>query len=143
MSGLLDVNVLLALAWPNHVHHAVARGWFTEHHRSGWATCSVTEAGFVRVSSNRRVTPDARTPGEAALLLGRMRAIGGHQFVTDTISLAEHHETVRALAHSSALVTDLHLILIAQSAGHRFITFDRAAAEMADALDTPCELLRM
>ena len=53
MVGLFDVNVLVALAWPNHVHHARALDWFREHSPLGWATCSITETGFVRVSSNR------------------------------------------------------------------------------------------
>ncbi len=64
MIDLLDVTVLVALAWPNHVHHHSARRWFA--HRPGpWATTPVTECGFVRVSSDRVVIPDAVTP-EAA-----------------------------------------------------------------------------
>ena len=39
MTALLDVNVLMALAWPNHVHHAPARSWFNARRKSGWATC--------------------------------------------------------------------------------------------------------
>ena len=39
MTALLDVNVLIALAWPNHVHHVAARAWFEEHREEGWATC--------------------------------------------------------------------------------------------------------
>jgi predicted nucleic acid-binding protein len=34
MSSLLDVNVLLALAWPNHVHHAASRTWFASSHEA-------------------------------------------------------------------------------------------------------------
>ena len=49
MIALPDVNVLIALAWPNHVHHDAARSWFAESRATGWATCPVTEAGFVRV----------------------------------------------------------------------------------------------
>lgn len=30
MIRLLDVNVLVALAWPNHVHHEAVQAWFTE-----------------------------------------------------------------------------------------------------------------
>ncbi len=52
MIRLLDVNVFVALAWPNHVHHDAVRSWFTETRTSGRATCSLTEAGFVRVSCN-------------------------------------------------------------------------------------------
>lgn len=47
---LLDVNVLLALAWPTHVHHAAAQTWFAQHCHDGWATCQFTELAFARLS---------------------------------------------------------------------------------------------
>ena len=56
MIALPDVNVLIALAWPNHVHHhpaRPARSWFAANRSTGWATCPLTEAGFVRISCNR------------------------------------------------------------------------------------------
>ena len=53
MITLPDVNVLIALAWPNHVHHDPARSWFAANLNTGWATCPLTEAGFVRLSCNR------------------------------------------------------------------------------------------
>jgi len=31
MVGLLDVNVLVALAWPNHIHREVAHAWYQAH----------------------------------------------------------------------------------------------------------------
>ncbi|MGH9896422.1 MAG: type II toxin-antitoxin system VapC family toxin, partial [bacterium] len=52
MIGLLDFNVLVALAWPNHVHHQAAVKWFLTNQSGGWATSPLTESGFVRVSSN-------------------------------------------------------------------------------------------
>jgi uncharacterized protein len=53
--ALLDVNALVALAWDSHVHHATMRTWFAANSASGWATCPITESGFVRVSSNPKV----------------------------------------------------------------------------------------
>lgn len=141
MSYLLDVNVLLALAWPNHVHHFASRTWFASSHSSGWLTCSITESGFIRVSSNARVTPDARTPAEAALLLHRMCEVSGHRFVVDSVSLADSHIEVGETAHSSAQVTDLHLILLAREADAGFVTFDRQASQMAEKIGVPCTLL--
>lgn len=141
MSYLLDVNVLLALAWPNHVHHGAARAWFAAAHREGWLTCPVTESGFIRVSSNARVTPDARTPGEAALLLSRMCAMTGHEFLPDSVSLADAHEVMGELAQGSADVTDAHLVLLASKAGSTFVTFDRRAARMATSRGSAVELL--
>jgi hypothetical protein len=46
---LLDVNILIALADPNHIHHGRARGWFLSEHREAWATCPLTENGFIRI----------------------------------------------------------------------------------------------
>ena len=143
MSYLLDVNVLLALAWPNHVHHGAARTWFASAQGSGWQTCGVTESGFIRVSSNVRVTPDARTPAEAALLLHRLCSLAGHEFVADTVSLADSFELLGEIAHSSSVVTDAHLILLAASAGSAFVTFDRQAARMAARIEVPSVLLQM
>ena len=88
MIVLPDVNVLVALAWPNHVLHGRARAWFEKGHRKGWATCPVTESGFVRVSANRRVMPIATTPQRAIELLRRMTGLDGHTFWTDETSIA-------------------------------------------------------
>jgi predicted nucleic acid-binding protein len=51
-TALLDVNVLVALFDPDHVHHEVAHDWFADNGPRGWATCPLTESGFVRVVSN-------------------------------------------------------------------------------------------
>ena len=49
---LLDANVLLALAWPNHPFHHKSRDWFARQGSAGWGTCLLTEAAFVRLSAN-------------------------------------------------------------------------------------------
>ena len=49
---LLDANLLIALAWPEHEAHNRAGSWFARHSRSGWATCPFTQAAFVRILSN-------------------------------------------------------------------------------------------
>jgi predicted nucleic acid-binding protein len=59
---MADVNLLLALAWPNHQFHRRARVWFAEHAGAGWATCAVTQLGFVRLSSNPAYTALPKTP---------------------------------------------------------------------------------
>ena len=141
MIHLLDVNVLLALAWPNHVHHRPARDWFATYSDEGWVTSSVTESGFVRVSSNFRVTPDARPPAEAASILRRICALGKHEFLRDDVSLALHANTLEVVAHSSAQVTDVHLILLARTSRSSFVTFDRGASAIAEALEVPYALL--
>lgn len=68
--GLLDINVLIALAWPAHVHHAPAHDWFLRHHHHGWATCPLTQLRFVRISSNPRIILEAVSPRQALKVLG-------------------------------------------------------------------------
>jgi hypothetical protein len=80
VTALLDVNVLIALAWPNHVHHRVARSWFEEQCDQGWATCTLTEAGFLRVSCNPSVVGYTITPLDAIEILANLRRLGAHAF---------------------------------------------------------------
>ena len=56
---LLDVNLLVALFHPDHVHHEIAHDWFADHLREGWATCPLTESGFIRVAL-QQASGDAR-----------------------------------------------------------------------------------
>ena len=76
MIRLLDVNVLIALTWPNHVHHDAARSWFTEVRNTGWATCPLTEAGFVRISCNPSAVKQARNTRRRHPSFGRADATG-------------------------------------------------------------------
>jgi predicted nucleic acid-binding protein len=50
--ALLDVNVLVALFDPSHVHHEAAHAWFGLNRKARWATCALTENAFVRILSN-------------------------------------------------------------------------------------------
>lgn len=125
------MNVLVALAWPNHIHHARARGWFGEVHAEGWATCPVTESGFVRVSSNVRVIPDARSPAQAIHLLGRMRALPGHEFWSDDVSPLDDDAAPFGRVVGYRQITDAHLLTLAIRRGGRIATFDRGLGELA------------
>jgi uncharacterized protein len=42
VTGLLDVNVLVALGVPEHEHHDAALTWYTSEANRSWATCAVT-----------------------------------------------------------------------------------------------------
>ena len=127
MTALPDVNTLVALAWPNHVHHGAARAWFADARRSGWATCPVTQAGFVRVSSNRRVTPDARTPAEVVRLLTALVAVGEHTFWPDDVDWTRPDGPATTRLGGYRQVTDAHLVALAAGAGGQLVTFDRGA----------------
>ncbi len=131
MITLLDVNVLVALAWPNHSHHASAHLWFGNR-TTGWATTAITEAGFVRVSSNQRALATAVRPIDALALLSRLRAVSGHSFWVDDVEnvVNEDVEPTRILGHQQ--IADAHLIALAIARGGTVATFDRGLRNLVD-----------
>lgn len=122
--GLLDVNALVALAWDSHVHHAAVRDWFATNAAGGWATCPLTESGFVRVSSNPVVLPSAISVDDACRVLLALREVGAHQFLIDDVSITDRD--VPAFA-SHQQVSDAHLVTLARRHHTTLITFDRGA----------------
>ena len=124
MAALLDVNVLIALAWPNHVHHAVAQAWFYRHHGRGWATCPTTQSGFVRVSSNRAVLPEARSPREALELLRQITALPHHVFWADDVALTRSKWLAVEKLVGYRQVSDAHLLALALRRGGCLATLD-------------------
>jgi toxin-antitoxin system PIN domain toxin len=119
--ALLDVNALVALAWDSHVHHARIRAWFAENSPRGWATCPLTESGFVRVSSNPHVLPAAIGVDSARAVLSALRARDSHRFLADDVSLSDS-DVPTIVGHRQ--VTDAHLLTLARRRGARIVTFD-------------------
>ena len=124
MVSLLDVNLLIALAWPSHVHHSPALRWFKQNQAKGWATCPVTQSGFVRISSNPRISPDIRTPQEALALLKRIVALPHHVFWPDDISIADSELLDAGRLQGHRQVTDAHLVALALARKGRLATLD-------------------
>ena len=124
MIALPDVNALIALAWPNHVHHDAARAWFAAHRSAGWATCTLTEAGFVRVSCNRVAVKQETTPAEAIALLRRLRRRESHTFWTQDRSITLLPDAIRSRLQGYRQVTDAVLLALAMQRGGQLATFD-------------------
>jgi toxin-antitoxin system PIN domain toxin len=122
--ALLDVNVLIALAWPNHSHHDSAHSWFAEW-TAGWATTPLTETGFVRVSSNTAVLATAVRPVDALASLAKLRALPAHTFWVDSVEGVVGNELAaeRVLGHRQ--VADVHLVAIAMAHDGTVATFDK------------------
>lgn len=129
-TALPDVNVLVALAWRNHVHHRPARRWLAAEPETAWATTPVTEIGFVRVSANPRAVPTARSPREALAVLRRLCDREGHEFWADGVRLVDEPVDLARLA-AYRQTTDAHLLAVAAANGGHVVTFDRGVAELA------------
>ena len=130
-TALLDVNVLTALAWPAHEHHEAAHRWFAGGVDAAWATCSLTQLGFVRILSNPAFSRDALPPAEAVALLARNLAHRGHQFWSDALEVPAALRGVEARLQGHRQVMDAYLLALAQSNKGVFATFDRGAGALA------------
>lgn len=139
--ALLDVNVLIALGWPNHDAHGAARAWFNREARHGWATCAVTESGFVRVSSNRRALATSTTPQNAIEMLRRLTSLPGHTFWSDDLPLVvgDHLDPTRMTGHRQ--VTDAHLVALCLRHSGRLATFDQGIGTLCDKEPDAVEVL--
>ena len=120
---LLDINVLLALADPMHLHHNLCRQWFAEKGQSAWATCPLTENGFIRIASHPKYPNrpgDVQTVGS---ILRQFCAASGHHFWTDDLSVLNILKPEAVVTH--AQITDLYLLGLAIHHGGKLATLDQ------------------
>ncbi len=129
MVCLLDVNMMIALAWPSHVHHRKAQAWFSKNASLGWATCPLTQCAFVRISSNQKIIPDAVTPKEALALLEDVVKHANHTFWTNDISILEDHIPSDLLV-GHRQITDAYLLGLAIRHGGRLVTLDKGVSAL-------------
>jgi len=123
--ALLDVNVLVALFDPDHVHHEAAHRWFGGNRQDGWATCPITENGLVRILSNPAYNASPETRGAVVRRLGEFCASGGHLFWPDEISLLDPRLFRWSAPVAHQMLTDIYLLGLARSKTGRLATFDR------------------
>ncbi|MDE0261368.1 MAG: PIN domain-containing protein [Bryobacterales bacterium] len=124
MRVLFDVNVLLALFDPRHIHHERAHSWWEQNRASGWASCPLTQNGFVRVLSQPGY-PNSVTTSEAIRVLGEAVREREHAFWPDDVSIvsSDRFRSERMLGPKQ--VTDLYLLSLAVQRSGRLATFDR------------------
>lgn len=125
MTYLLDVNVLIALIDPAHVAHDDAHHWFEAVGHKAWATCPITENGAIRIIGNAKYPNSPGSPAAVADIMRALRALPGHHFWADSISLVETPSLDVAKVLTAAQVTDTYLLALAKSRNGRLATFDR------------------
>jgi toxin-antitoxin system PIN domain toxin len=127
MRALLDVNVLVAILDPDHLHHAVARNWLVDHIEDGWASCPLTQNGCIRILS-QSAYPGALAPAAIADRLAEATATKWHRFWPDSISLLDKGQVAWSHILGSRQLTDVYLLSLAHKQGGRLVTFDRGVA---------------
>ena len=130
MSCLLDVNVLIALLWPPHEAHARAQRWFAQNARHGWATCAMTQAGFVRIVSNPVFSRRSVSPRDALEVLSGSLQHPAHHFWTEDIGVTEAlaHFGRRLLGHQQ--ITDAYLLGLAIQKKGKLATLDASLSSL-------------
>lgn len=131
MTFLLDVNVLIALIDPGHVAHDDAHRWFAGAGKAAWATCPVTENGVIRIVGNPRYPNTPGSPSVVAGIVTKLRALPGHVFWPNDISLVGSGSVDPARILTAAQVTDTYLLALAKAHGGKLATFDRRLSTLA------------
>jgi len=120
---LLDVNVLVAWGWSDHVEHERTVTWIASAKKWKSAkllTSSIPELGFVRISVQR--TAGRVTVQEASkTLAGMLKSLGSrHVFLADDLPASDFP----AWCQYASRTTDAHLLTLAQIHAAKLATLD-------------------
>ncbi|MCW5934807.1 MAG: VapC toxin family PIN domain ribonuclease [Fimbriimonadia bacterium] len=123
---LLDVNLLIALHDPKHVGHDLAHNWFEQEGQYGWATCPLTENGFLRIVTQEAYPNRVESILDAIFVLENMirNYEKKHYFWSDNISLRDHRLFKPEMILGHRQLTDIYLLGLCQKNGGTLVTLD-------------------
>lgn len=124
MRALFDVNVLIALFQPDHIHHQRVHQWWEAHKHFGWASCPITENGFVRILSQPKYPMPLTIPA-AIKLLNLAKAATDHTFWPDDISLLDDTVFNAGSFASHGQITDSYLLALSVKNRGRLVSLDQ------------------
>jgi hypothetical protein len=111
----------------DHVHHRAALQWWRSDKDHGWASCPLTQNGFVRISCQGDF-PGRPTVAQAVEQLRRQIAESDHLFWPDDLSIADEGLFDRSRILGPRQITDAYLLALAAKHGGRLVTFDRSVS---------------
>ena len=125
-ADLPDLNVWLALIWPEHIHHQHAVQYWEQQAAEQVLFCTVTALGLVRLVCQPKLMGTAvRNAAEASDLLSALCQQPGVQMAQpDHDGWEVFHHLLRGDI-PSRLCTDAHLAALAIANGWRLVSFDR------------------
>jgi toxin-antitoxin system PIN domain toxin len=130
MRFLLDVNVLVALAFPEHASHGAAHTWFGRDPDRLWASCALTQRGFLRVAS--RALASGRGGVQRALAgFEHDCLVPNHEYWPVDVDLRDLAETQRSRLIGANQIADMQLLMLAHRHGGQLATFDTGMRELA------------
>ncbi len=129
--NLLDLNVLLALVDREHEDYSAATRWFDSGGYANWGLCPLTEAGFVRLTTNPALGPVFPSILRAVQALEDLAARPGYRYwpMTESWQTVTGPFAARISGHQQ--VTDAYLLGMAIKEDGVLVTFDRGLKYLA------------
>lgn len=128
---LLDINILLNLAWIDLKNHSRATNWFLATGKHSFATCPMTQAGFVRLSSGPKLLPKPAKLREAMEILKQLTEQNGHDFWPHETPLRESTAFCVDRLFGPGQLTDAYLLGLTIAKGGTLVTLDRGILHLA------------
>ena len=128
---LVDINVWLALVIQSHTNHIAAMNWIRSSRKRSCCFCRVTQMGFLRLVTNRKIYPlDAVPMNQAWQVYEKLLSDHRVIFVDEPMGI---DITLRKLTmlttYSTNVWTDAYLAAFALTADLEMITFDKGFAQ--------------
>jgi len=127
---LLDVNVLVALSSDEHEHHQKAHEWF-DPLSDEWATCALTEAGYLRLAANPSIGLGPGSVERAVAVLTEIEKLPGHRYWPIKDSWTELTAPFAARISGHQQITDAYLLGLAIKQNGVLVTFDKGIKYLA------------
>ena len=126
-ADLPDLNVWLALAWPEHSHHQHAVRYWEQQAADQVLFCTVTALGLVRlVCQPKLMGTTVKNASETSALMEALCQQPSVQLAAPAPNGWEvFHQLQRSAELLARLCTDAHLAALAIANGWRLVSFDR------------------
>jgi toxin-antitoxin system PIN domain toxin len=131
--NLLDLNVLIALTDTEHTHRRKAERWFLSTGNEDWGVCPLTEAGFIRVTTNPAMKLGTITLERAVAILQSLRGHPGYHYwrITDAESWVAVTAQFASRITGHQQITNAYLLGLAIKEDGVLVTFDRGLKYLA------------
>src|SRR5450631_3749257 len=116
--------MLLSLFDEDHTSHGKAVTWWETNPAGGWASCPLTQNGFVRIVSGQGYERPY-TSRQARETFDAWVSRSDHVFWTDDVSFLDRTVFNHDRILSPHQITDVYLLALAVKHGARFVTLDR------------------
>lgn len=122
---LLDANVLIAMVYAAHVHHATAQRWLAAQRHRRWASCAITQLAFVRLGAIPQIGGPDASPARSLDLLQAIVADARHDYWPEAPSPLDLRSLRSAALVGHRQVTDAWLLGLAAERNASLATLDR------------------